>query len=416
MASTFEGTAASPAEPGLPRKPWYSDVPDRLLLLLFFFGGFVAILLIKLAGRGLVTLDGQPVEPRFLAAGLAALLLVLYAAVASQTRTFKLHPERLGDNCYYLGLLYTLASLAAALIELERAVPEARTGLLESLLASFGVALTSTILGIALRVWFVQMRREIEDLEAELQRDLREAAQKLKDQLLYAVTDLESFRLRTRQVLDERLNEASAAVADSAVAQAKSIEEFAQRACASLEPVVEPLAARVQDFSQTSRAIFEAGRDLARRLNAVEIPTDLLSGPAQDLQREVETLSASVDKLETLTRRLVESLEGQFGALEVRLSGLATPLARFVQGIESAAAAGRDFEGLARAVEQFQGGFAEFEASLGQFVAAMHDDAKHIRSLRDQIRSDLSDYQRAQRELMTALVDISESVVRRLGG
>mgnify|MGYP005853436913 FL=1 len=46
----------------------------------------------------------------------------------------------------------------------------------------------------------------------------------------------------------------------------------------------------------------------------------------------------------------------------------------------------------------------------------MHDDAKQIRSLRDQIRSDLSEYQRAQRELMTALVDISESVVRRLGG
>lgn len=381
MASTFEGTAASPAEPGLPRKPWYSDVPDRLLLLLFFFGGFVAILLIKLAGRGLVTLDGQPVEPRFLAAGLAAFLLVLYAAVASQTRTFKLHPERLGDNCYYLGLLYTLASLAAALIELERAVPEARTGLLESLLASFGVALTSTILGIALRVWFVQMRREIEDLEAELQRDLRESAQKLKDQLLYAVTDLESFRLRTQQVLDERLSEASTAVADSAAAQAKSIEEFAKRACASLEPVVEPLAARVQD-----------------------------------LQREVETLSVAVDKVEALTRRLVESLEGPFGAFEVRLSALATPLARFVQGVESAAAAGRGLEGLARGVEQLQSDLAEFKASLGQFVAGMHDDAKLIRSLRDQIRSDLSDYHRAQRELMTALVDISESVVRRLGG
>ena len=48
-----------------------------------------------------------------------------------------------GDNFYYLGFIYTLASLSAALVEL-------RTGINSTaILGAFGVALITTIVGIA---------------------------------------------------------------------------------------------------------------------------------------------------------------------------------------------------------------------------------------------------------------------------
>lgn len=51
--------------------------------------------------------------------------------------------DRLGDNFYYLGFIYTLASLSAALVEL-------RTGINSTaILGAFGVALITTIVGIA---------------------------------------------------------------------------------------------------------------------------------------------------------------------------------------------------------------------------------------------------------------------------
>ncbi|MCL6607964.1 MAG: hypothetical protein K6T74_07705, partial [Geminicoccaceae bacterium] len=351
MANATEAAVEAVAEPRLPRRSWFVDRIDRLLLLLFFFGGFALILLVKLTSRSFVTWQGEPVEPRLLAALLAAILLLAYAAIASQTRTFKLHPERLGDNCYYLGLLYTLASLMAALIELERVPAEARGALVESLLASFGVALSSTILGIALRVWFVQMRRETEDLEAELQRELQETAMKLKDQLLFAVTDLESFRLRTQQVLEQRLAEATSAVVESASKQARSIEELAQRTHAALEPVAEPLAARMREFSETTRAVLEASGELAERLRAVEVPQDLYLRPVAQLKGAVEDLRSTVSTLEETAGRTTSALEREVAALELRLSGLATPIGQLVQGLQAAAAAGRGLESLAGQVE-----------------------------------------------------------------
>jgi hypothetical protein len=403
------------AKPPLPRRSWFVDRIDRLLLLAFFFGGFALILLVKLTSRSFVTWRGEPVEPRLLAALLAVILLLSYAAIASQTRIFKLHPERLGDNCYYLGLLYTLASLMAALIELERVAPEARGALVESLLASFGVALSSTIIGIALRVWFVQMRREIEDLEAELQRELQETAMKLKDQLLLAVTELESFRLRTQQVLEQRLAEATSAVVDSAAEQAKAIEELGRQALAALEPVAEPLAVRTREFSQSARSILAAARELAEKLHAVEVPQHLYLRPAALLEAAVEDLRKTVSTLADAAGRTTSAFEREVAALEVRLSGLATPIGQLVQGLQAAAAAGRGLESLTAQVDPLRAKLSELPASLDQVVAAARDDAKEIRGLRDQIRADLAEYARAQRELMGTLVAISDDLARRLG-
>ena len=56
----------------------------------------------------------------------------------------KLRLDVAGDNMYYLGFLYTLSSLAVAIT-----ISEA-----EQILANFGVAISSTILGIAARVAF----------------------------------------------------------------------------------------------------------------------------------------------------------------------------------------------------------------------------------------------------------------------
>ena len=63
-------------------------------------------------------------------------------------------PEEEGDNVYYLGLLFTLVSLMFALVELfggeADAVRSAEN--IHALLKSFGIALTSTVAGIAGRV------------------------------------------------------------------------------------------------------------------------------------------------------------------------------------------------------------------------------------------------------------------------
>ena len=63
-------------------------------------------------------------------------------------------PEEEGDNVYYLGLLFTLISLMFTLVELFGADTEAvrNAEKIRTLLENFGIALTSTVMGIAGRV------------------------------------------------------------------------------------------------------------------------------------------------------------------------------------------------------------------------------------------------------------------------
>ena len=63
-------------------------------------------------------------------------------------------PEEEGDNVYYLGLLFTLISLMFTLLELfgSDIDPVRSAENIRTLLENFGIALTSTVVGIAGRV------------------------------------------------------------------------------------------------------------------------------------------------------------------------------------------------------------------------------------------------------------------------
>jgi hypothetical protein len=182
----------------LKRRHFFSDTPDKGLFLIFAVLGFVGVFVAKE-----LSYSGLPV------AVAAVGLLIAYAFTAFRLDTFKTNPDRLGDNCYYMGFLFTLASLSAGLVALQRDTANGRGDLLEALIGGFGIALFSTIAGITLRVFFMQMRREIEDLEEEVRTELQRAAGLLKHQLAEAVMDLENFRLRTQQVMSQQMDGAA---------------------------------------------------------------------------------------------------------------------------------------------------------------------------------------------------------------
>ncbi len=173
------------------RRAW----PDRGLFLLAAILGFAGIMAARLTG-----LPGV-----WVAIG-AVLVILLYALIAGLAGWFAAEPDRLGDNCYYLGFLFTLASLSAALIAVEQQPRALRGDLIEALIGSFGVALLSTVAGIALRAVFLQFRPEAQLAEAELERETQAFGTKLRDQMAAAVLEFETFRLRTQTLLDSQLD------------------------------------------------------------------------------------------------------------------------------------------------------------------------------------------------------------------
>jgi methyl-accepting chemotaxis protein len=197
-----EAVALSPLERGerlLPRQRFFNQMPDKGLFATVATGGFLAILVLETFGA----------NPYFVAAG-AVMVMLIYGFVAFRFRRVQLRPDRLGDNFYYLGFIYTLASLSAALLQLER-----DNSPIEGILGSFGIALFTTIFGVAGRVLFVQLRSDIDEVEDEVRRDLQNVASDLRGQLNTTLADFETFQLGVHQAADEAARGASKVVQDA---------------------------------------------------------------------------------------------------------------------------------------------------------------------------------------------------------
>ena len=102
--------------------------------------------------------------------------------------------DRASDNIYYLGLLFTLASLAYSLIQLQKGFKGVEAGrdsdLVLNLLPDFGLALFSTIVGIIGRIVLQQMRNDPMNIEMEARDELGLAIRQLRQTIGQVVTNL----------------------------------------------------------------------------------------------------------------------------------------------------------------------------------------------------------------------------------
>jgi len=290
------------AEPKpLRRRGFFSDMPDKGLFLAFAIIGFVVIFTTKSIG-----LSG------LWAAGVAVVLLVTYAILAYWLDAYNGKPDSLGDNCYYMGFLFTLASLSAALIALTRDASSGRDDLLQALIGGFGVALFSTIVGILLRVIFIQMRPEIADLEEQLRNELQNSATLLKDQLANAVMDLENLRLRTRQVMDQNLEDASegfTGVADALVAHVSA-------AGSAYREASERLA------ENAARVASEIGR-LVDRVDQIQVPSDLLTRQVEDVRVRINGLAGALEVAAVSAGQRIEETRQRIDGIAAALDATA---------------------------------------------------------------------------------------------
>ena len=162
---------------------------------------FFAVFLIGSGGIVLLRLRGYD---QWIVVSFAIAMMLVYALYVAATKRYLLRADQAGDNLYYLGFLYTLVSLGFALISFageEDSTPK--------IIANFGLALATTIFGLALRVFFNQMREDPAEIEREARLGLGEAVSRLKAELDTSVIELNSFRRAMAQSLTEGMAEIS---------------------------------------------------------------------------------------------------------------------------------------------------------------------------------------------------------------
>ena len=215
--------------------------------------------------------------------------MIVYGVIAYHIPAVKLRVDRLGDNFYYLGFIYTLASMAAALMQLRGGIE------IEPILGSFGIALITTIVGVAGRVMFVQMRGELDEVEEQTRRDLLETSKELRAQLALALREFETFSTAVRQAAEETAKQSTAA----AQKQIELIGSVAQMAANEIRSAFDANRSSMRELSETIQRVAKAVDQTNTHFASMELPTrrfeqqlDLFGAHLLDLMQK---LSAAVE-------------------------------------------------------------------------------------------------------------------------
>jgi chromosome segregation ATPase len=263
--------------------------------------------------------------------------------------------------------------------------PGDRISVIERIVSDFGVAIFSTIAGIAARVGLMQVRRDTDDADDELRNDFVAIAARLRESLQGSIDDAESFRTRMRNTL------------------AREMEAVVKENAEALRTI------RVE--TGTLAAAIEA---LARRLSEAEIPQDLLARQFDALQARVGAITESFGRAAEADGQRNEAatrLVRELAAAQERIANIA-PFERAAASADALAEAveriGGQVRDLTPALESLQ---QAFETHVGHGVA----EAESLGRLRESMEDDLEAARRTLRALQGVMADVADGLVRRLG-
>jgi hypothetical protein len=256
--------------------------------LLAFVGAFGAGLLLYVVLH--VLLDVRQAYVTF------AILVVMvgYAVLAAKTARFRLRLDQAGDNAYYLGLLFTLTSMAFALYEFGVRTDAGESGV-DQIISNFGIALASTVAGIFLRVFLHQMRVDPADVENMTRIELSDASKRVRASLDTVYLDFGRFhaelRQRTQDIVGTLLTDA-----------AKAMGEVTTELSAATKTMLDATAANQKELlhrTEQMTLVLENGAaaaaDAIDKLKEVGTPPATLAKQLKELSDIVAKLGADLD-------------------------------------------------------------------------------------------------------------------------
>ena len=338
------------------------------------------LLVLFLAGTLLIALI------RVFAPGLLGAFIASFLAVSAVGALALLHwqkPERdlrvAGDEAYYLGLLFTLASLIIALLQLfvfrpEDAQLQSRT---HELIGNFGVALVSTVAGILARV-MLQSRSDGRkppggpapgDDPSEPSADLLA----LRREIRQATDALSHFRRMTFRYAE-----------DARVHTERLIREFNEQTALATRG---ELSATAESWRDLAKQIMRDHQQLVTRadLLVTDLGTQLHDAATSKLEEVANSWDSAGTKLSAQGEALALRLEASATAAAERAAAAWVPV---IDTLQDAAAAARDR--MTADVREMSATLSSLESArkgLEGLVTATSAAATRLESLATQVES-----------------------------
>ncbi len=292
-----------------------------------FGSGVAAIVLAKLV------LQGHPILAGMVASAFGIAIMYWYRKDQSQVRPEREQP-RLGDEVYYLGLLYTLTSLCAALVSLfllfegEQTL-EKRT---DEMIGSFGLALLTTMAGIVLRM---TLQRQGAEGQATVIRIPHSASGDGVD-IKGVTVDLEHYAYELRRQLQNSTN-AFATHTNQAISQAKTIRAHMDEMMQAFHGVLEEKAkAELESLKAIYESVAEKAEEARQRTEAQQ---EGIQSALERLEAQVKGMDNSIERIRVGSGETAENLGAIAAQAKASTQAFAESGKTFTEGLNALAEA-----------------------------------------------------------------------------
>lgn len=389
------------------------DSADKWILGIAFVLGIVGSLALKVLGL-----------PVWVPALFSGSIIVLYAISAHVIPAMQLESDQIGDNAYYLGFVLTLTSLSFTLYELGKHGRDA--DFIAYVIAGFGIALSSTIVGVAVRVICLQFRLDLVARDREARIALNDAMRRFRGELTDVIRGTKYLGVEIRQSLLEYHADLAKAHKDATKnLNSDLVEAFKQ----SLDPLSSQLTSLTQQSLEDAKAIVSAtteAREGAFRatVEGLKSATQLISDDLQrltamvrrTLEDTVADIGAAKEGIAAQVGQTAQILEQQKVASEKLVAELGKAAVRAVDSASQSAvdavsgAALKSKEGVANATAASLSSLDEIRKSTDALVEQLQKQAEAIASIRVVIQRSEAQSLAATNDVLTQIKDASSSL------
>jgi hypothetical protein len=380
------------------------------------------------AGTLLIILAAWVPVPYFYFVGLVFPLIVMgiYAFLGWKHTTRLDERLQFADSVYYLGFLFTLVTLALALIYLGTSSDWERVPL-EELIGRFGLALATTIIGLAIRVAWVNATSDRSNAREDSELALVQAAEAFRLQLEQSS---EAFKSLNDTYLDE-LQRAAVTSSETFQSHAESSTQALTGALNSVTEAVDGSAEayttkfqeRMSNFALPDEWIREA---ISEPVTKISNSLDLVYGEIETVIESQKRLAADSDGVAEKFGQISESIE-PLANISQKVSGIARAfdevtgsLSGFLQAFD------KQLSNSEQRMDRLSQAIGRLEESVSTLTAGMHSASESSKSMlqiaevaekhKDALEGSLSASRQAVTSLYDELLMAARSVSRKLDG
>ncbi|RKR26760.1 hypothetical protein C8C93_2008 [Acidovorax sp. 93] len=357
------------------------------------------------------------------------LVMVAYMWLGAIRRNDEVSDEKFADSCYYLGFIFTIASISVALIDL----PNIGTNI-QDIAVRFGAAMLSTVLGLSVRVAMVTFRKDLGDAIHNAEEGVVEASLRFRDQLGAALDRLNAFETAVDQAARlsvERVNlqvenlskNHAERLAQFFVALMKGNREAFTQALDEVKGASARLSESVDGYALGMRSNLESIESkvvaftdaVTDRLNTTTFPDDYfakhlehplgqLKSAADGIRGHIVDASEAVGESTTALTLSLRKLRERASKTESALESVEKLATQQQLIMDSAQGQLEKLESLGATLQTLNN---VFERAVQGFENVKGNDAE----LRDAIRSVVSDSEAVRQEVRDRLKEVADELM-----